>query len=151
MLSGIAFSHLACVALSTPCAVMVGSNKTDNARPDPKFGGGKSTLRGFSPAFSSSVPFFVPFVAIRWRGRGCFAKVQASEHHLITQKELIMNIAKNMEIIFVAALALAGATTLASAAAPKFHAHVAVSPVVGEMQTVVIVGKRLSAAEKAAL
>ncbi|HAT32018.1 MAG TPA: hypothetical protein DCW29_14530, partial [Janthinobacterium sp.] len=62
-----------------------------------------------------------------------------------------MNIAKNMEIIFVAALVLAGATTLASAAAPKFHAHAAVSPVVGEMQTVVIVGKRLSAAEKAAL
>ncbi|MET3133411.1 hypothetical protein AAKU55_003701 [Oxalobacteraceae bacterium GrIS 1.11] len=62
-----------------------------------------------------------------------------------------MNIAKNMEIIFVVALALAGVTTLASAAVPKFHAAPAVAPVACDMQTVVIVGKRLSAAEKAAL
>ena len=67
-----------------------------------------------------------------------------------------MNIAKNMEALFVIAIALAGATSFASAAAPKFHAapNARLSAAVADasaMQTVVIVGKRLSAAEKAAL
>ncbi|WP_317203761.1 hypothetical protein [Janthinobacterium sp.] len=66
-----------------------------------------------------------------------------------------MNIAKNMEALFVSAAILVGATTIAVAAVPQSHAPVAA--VAGEaaaathMQTVVIVGKRLSAAEKAAL
>jgi hypothetical protein len=65
-----------------------------------------------------------------------------------------MNIAKNMEIIFVAALALASATSLASAAAP---AHRTISPVAlqavvtAPMTVVTITGKRLSAAQKAQL
>ena len=65
-----------------------------------------------------------------------------------------MNIAKNMEVIFIAALALASATGLAHAAVPAHHAAnpvvqqtVAVAP----MAVVTITGKRLSAAQKAAL
>ena len=65
-----------------------------------------------------------------------------------------MNIAKNMEAIFIAAVALASVTTLATASAPahRFEA----SPVVqaasdANMQVVTITGKRLSAAEKAQL
>jgi hypothetical protein len=65
-----------------------------------------------------------------------------------------MNIAKNMEIIFIAALALVSATSLASAAVP---AHRAASPVLLQAQStapmtvVTITGKRLSAAQKAQL
>lgn len=65
-----------------------------------------------------------------------------------------MNIAKNMEVIFIAALALAWATGLAHAAVP---AHRAANPVVQQavstapMVVVTITAKRLSAAEKAAL
>lgn len=63
-----------------------------------------------------------------------------------------MNIAKNMEVIFIAALALASVTSLASAAVP---ARRAVSPVAlqaqaaAPMTVVTITGKRLSAAQKA--
>lgn len=65
-----------------------------------------------------------------------------------------MNIAKNMEVIFIAALALASASTLAHAAVP---AHRAAHPLVqhgvsaAPMAVVTITGKRLSAAQKAAL
>jgi hypothetical protein len=65
-----------------------------------------------------------------------------------------MNIAKNMEIIFLAALALACATSLANAAVP---AHRAIAPVALHteatvpMTVVTITGKRLSAAQKAQL
>lgn len=65
-----------------------------------------------------------------------------------------MNIAKNMEVIFIAALALASATSLAHAAVP---AHRVINPVVQQavsvapMAVVTITGKRLSAAQKAAL
>lgn len=68
-----------------------------------------------------------------------------------------MNIAKNMEALFVIAIALAGVTSFATAAVPKLHAapnarlSVAAAADASAMQTVVIVGKRLSAAEKAAL
>ncbi|MRV71076.1 hypothetical protein GJ700_05000 [Duganella sp. FT92W] len=68
-----------------------------------------------------------------------------------------MNIAKNMEAIFLAAATLAGATlvTTAVAAVPATRhiaatAH-AVPASAGKMQVVVITAKRLSAAEKAAL
>ncbi len=63
-----------------------------------------------------------------------------------------MNIAKNMEIIFVAAVALIGATSLATAgAAPQTVLISAAAPAASpaKMQVVVITGKRLSAAEKA--
>jgi hypothetical protein len=69
-------------------------------------------------------------------------------------KDTIMNIAKNMEIIFIAALALVSASTLANAAAPARHAApalVAQPAVSGNMAVVTITAKRLSAAQKAAL
>lgn len=65
-----------------------------------------------------------------------------------------MNVAKNMEIIFIAALALASATGLAHAAVPGQRAA---KPVVQKavaaapMTVVTITAKRLSSAEKAAL
>lgn len=58
-----------------------------------------------------------------------------------------MNIAKHMEVIFCAAIALAAATSIATAAAPARQS--AAAPFEGKMQVVTIVGKRLSAAEKA--
>ena len=68
-----------------------------------------------------------------------------------------MNIAKNMEAIFVAIIAIAAATSLATAAVPKFRA--APAPIVASaasagqvtMHTVYVSAKRLSAEEKAAL
>lgn len=65
-----------------------------------------------------------------------------------------MNIAKNMEIIFITALALVSVTSLASAAAPAQRAP---APIVQQadaaapMTVVTITGKRLSAAQKAQL
>ncbi|RJG25020.1 hypothetical protein [Massilia cavernae] len=65
-----------------------------------------------------------------------------------------MNIAKNMEAIFIAAVALASVTTLATASSPA--PRIEAAPVVkavsdGGMPVVTIVGKRLTAAEKAQL
>lgn len=67
-----------------------------------------------------------------------------------------MNIAKNMEIIFVAAAIIAGATSFATAAdAPAIMvaadrvAHVAT--VNADMPVVTVTAKRLTAVEKAAL
>jgi hypothetical protein len=68
-----------------------------------------------------------------------------------------MNIAKNMEFIFVAVAVIAGATTFATAAdAPAIMvaadtrvAHVAT--VSADMPVVTVTAKRLTAAEKAAL
>ncbi|MDB5936553.1 MAG: hypothetical protein JWQ01_3897 [Massilia sp.] len=65
-----------------------------------------------------------------------------------------MNIAKNMEVIFLSVLLLVSATSLASAAAP---AHRMPAPTVQQvdatlpMTVVTITGKRLSAAQKAQL
>jgi hypothetical protein len=65
-----------------------------------------------------------------------------------------MNIAKNMEIIFLAALALVSVTSLANAAAP---AQRSIAPVALHIEStlpmtvVTITGKRLSAAQKAQL
>lgn len=64
-----------------------------------------------------------------------------------------MNIAKNMEAIFFAALALASVTgfATASADAPLARAaSVAAAAPEAQMQVVTISAKRLSAAEKAA-
>jgi len=65
-----------------------------------------------------------------------------------------MNIAKNMEAIFVAALIVASLTGYATAAMPAFQAaHPSVVAVAdaGTIPTVVVTAKRLSAAQKAAL
>ncbi len=63
-----------------------------------------------------------------------------------------MNIAKNMEAIFVAALIVAGLTGYATAAAPTFHAaQSGVNADAGAMPTVVVTAKRLTAEQKAAL
>ncbi len=64
-----------------------------------------------------------------------------------------MNIAKNMEVIFVAAIALISATSFATASAPVNVATpvaVKVAPAEATMQVVTVSAKRLSAAEKAA-
>lgn len=65
-----------------------------------------------------------------------------------------MNIAKNMEVIFFAALALVSATGFATAkspAAPAAPAVVSAAAPAAPMQVVTVSAKRLSAAEKAAL
>ncbi len=60
-----------------------------------------------------------------------------------------MNIAKNMEIIFVAAIALIGASSLATAGSAERGATPTAVAAPAKMQVVTVVGKRLSAAEKA--
>lgn len=68
-----------------------------------------------------------------------------------------MNIAKNMEAIFIAAAVLAGAASMATAAVPVLTvsnaviSNVAVKSGAPAMQVVTVTAKRLSAAEKAAL
>jgi methionine-rich copper-binding protein CopC len=64
-----------------------------------------------------------------------------------------MNIAKNMEAIFVVAAVLLGATAYANAALPAQQAASAavVAAAPAKMQLVVVRATRLSAAEKAAL
>lgn len=63
-----------------------------------------------------------------------------------------MNIAKNMEVIFVAAVTLIGATSLATAAAGE-RAAIAPAAVTaeGKMPVVTVTAKRLTAAEKAGI
>ena len=65
-----------------------------------------------------------------------------------------MNIAKNMEFIFLAAVAVVGATGLATAANPLKYsapAPVAAKAEASAMPVVTVTAKRLTAAEKAAL
>lgn len=65
-----------------------------------------------------------------------------------------MQIAKHMEAIFLAALALVSASSLADAAVPAPRALAPVAQLVhpgAAMAVVTITGKRLSAAQKAAL
>ncbi|NVD70494.1 hypothetical protein D0T25_04085 [Duganella sp. BJB488] len=67
-----------------------------------------------------------------------------------------MNIAKNMEAIFVAAIVVASATSFATAAVPALHTAAPAAAVVAKadtskMQVVTVSAKRLTAAEKAAL
>ena len=63
-----------------------------------------------------------------------------------------MNIAKNMEAIFVVAIALIGATSLAGAAVPAHRvAHGASVLAATDLHVVTVTHKRLSAAEKAQL
>jgi hypothetical protein len=64
-----------------------------------------------------------------------------------------MNIAKNMEAIFVAAIVVASASTFATAAVPSFRSvpAVAIKAEATTMPTVTVTAKRLTAAEKAAL
>jgi hypothetical protein len=64
-----------------------------------------------------------------------------------------MNIAKNMEFVFVAVIAAVTFTGVASAALPKIAHHAAAPQVLAQadtkMQVVTIVGHRMTAAEKA--
>jgi hypothetical protein len=64
-----------------------------------------------------------------------------------------MNVLKNMEAIFVVAAALATVTTFATASVPAAVTEKATVTAAADskMQVVTIKGKRLSAAEKAAL
>jgi hypothetical protein len=61
-----------------------------------------------------------------------------------------MNIAKNMEAVFVAALILAGFTTFATADV-RVEAPAVQSAAEAKIATVVVSAKRLTAAEKANL
>ena len=71
-----------------------------------------------------------------------------------------MNVAKHMEVIFIAALALVSASTLANATVPAHPAAAVTAPATVRvtapaattpMAVVTITAKRLSAAQKAAL
>lgn len=69
-----------------------------------------------------------------------------------------MNIAKNMEAIFIVAVALSAGTGLATAAVPAHraaahlvHSHATVNADHATIPVVTISAKRLTAAEKAAL
>jgi hypothetical protein len=68
-----------------------------------------------------------------------------------------MNIAKNMEAIFVSAAVLIGATSLATAAVPAHRAAAPAAPAAvrladaGKIQVVTVSAKRLTSAQKAAL
>lgn len=65
-----------------------------------------------------------------------------------------MNIAKNMEAIFVAIVAVAAAASIATAAVPTFRAAPVVAVASADavvMHTVHVSAKRLSAEEKAVL
>jgi hypothetical protein len=65
-----------------------------------------------------------------------------------------MNIAKNMEAIFIAAAVLLGASAYATAALPEAPAAAVAVPSAApaaKMQVVVVSAKRLSAAQKASL
>jgi hypothetical protein len=68
-------------------------------------------------------------------------------------QEHIMNIAKNMEAIFLAAICLVSLTTMAHAAVPARLAAQPAANVASDanMMVVTVVHKRLSAAEKAQL
>ena len=65
-----------------------------------------------------------------------------------------MNIAKNMEAIFVTTVVLCGAMSFASAAIPAHlnaHSHSASVADAGQMQVVTVSAHRLTAAQKASL
>lgn len=68
-----------------------------------------------------------------------------------------MNLAKNMEAVFIATAIIAGATSLATASTPAPRIFVAADTVVATatsaapMPVVTVTAKRLTAAEKAAL
>jgi len=66
-------------------------------------------------------------------------------------KETDMNIVKNMEAIFVAALAVAAFTTYATADVAAVAKPAAQTIAEGKIATVVVSTKRLTAAEKARL
>ncbi len=61
-----------------------------------------------------------------------------------------MNIAKNMEVIFVAALGLISATSFATASVPARAQAVSAAPTEATMQVVTVSAKRMTVAEKAA-
>ena len=61
-----------------------------------------------------------------------------------------MNIAKNMEAIFVVVIGLISATSFATASAPAEVSARASAPAAVTMQVVTVSAKRMSAAEKAA-
>ena len=61
-----------------------------------------------------------------------------------------MNIAKNMEAIFLAAIVCVSATGFATASAPDAPAARASAPLEAPMQVVSVSAKRLTAAEKIA-
>jgi len=97
-----------------------------------------------------------PFIASRWRPRRCLSIVHSSQSTSTHNRhqEHIMNIAKNMEAIFLTAVVLCGAMSFASAAIPAHldaRAHHTSVVDAGRMQVVTVSAHRLSAAQKASL
>lgn len=62
-----------------------------------------------------------------------------------------MNLIKNMEAVFVALVILSGVATFATANVVPATAPAAQTPATGQMATVVVSAKRLTAAQKAQL
>jgi hypothetical protein len=110
----------------------------------------------FIPGFGYSGAAFMQSVAFRQQWRARFDTVQPSQARKGSPNQTRsskMNVLKNMEAIFLAAVVLAGFSTYASAAIPAAHlASKALVSVQGEskMAVVTVIGKRMSAAEKAA-
>jgi hypothetical protein len=95
---------------------------------------------------------------VEWRDGFIYSSLNANANTNAARTELtrrnIMNIAKNMEAIFIAAVALAGAASIATAAVPAAPATIVAAKAATAataMPVVTITAKRLSAAEKAAL
>jgi hypothetical protein len=87
------------------------------------------------------------FIAIRWSGGRVMDILITFRTH---SQETSMNIAKNMEAVLIAAVAIVAAASIATAAVPARHQPGAgAAPFEGKMQVVTIVGKRLNVAEKA--
>jgi ABC-type transporter Mla maintaining outer membrane lipid asymmetry permease subunit MlaE len=94
---------------------------------------------------------FMQSIAIRWSGKADGNTVPSYQRHF--RRINAMNIAKHMEAVLLAALAIVAATGIATAAVPAHQSSVnaganasanivAAAPVSGPMQVVTIVGKR---------
>lgn len=112
-----------------------------------------------APRFLHSSRHLLRFVASASRRIHPLGTVYSSQDDLQNThpKECIMNIAKHMESIFLAAAVIGAATSYASAAdadATRLALSAPVSQMVvhqAKMPVVVVAAKRLTAAEKAAL
>jgi hypothetical protein len=115
--------------------------------------------RRLSAGFLRSIPPNRQFIAIAWLTDARVAIVHSTKRNTtqrtlnFTHKEHIMNIAKNMEAIFIVAVALVSGTGFATASAPQRLDPPAAVQLADQddMTVVTVTAKRLTAAEKAAL
>ena len=90
----------------------------------------------------------MPFVAIGWSVAWHLAIVNTYPNRF--NRSHIMNLAKNMEAIFLVAIGLISATGFATASAPALAPAAIAAPDKARMHVVTISAKRMTAAEKAA-